>query len=1432
MYGAWKRKQEEQNQSGSHGMSADKKSWLPPPPGFAANGPPPPGFRQSGYPANHGLLSTHGQPLGAWLPGPIHLGTHYQQPQQQYSPVQHTLQQPPQVSFHSVRQLPALPPQHLPAVRAPLLAQPTAARQDQHGFLRPVPPPAAHDGKHVYYHAQPSLVTKPISRVSPPRLPGGPSLSIWAPAPASQSSSLSLQTPPAQPQQVTPPATQQNQDEQQQQAQCGWPPQFSPLSATCAESWLNDLCNALEDPKQIYLAKQDKGGLQVRCFELKEGQPAPDSHQDADFARVPVLDAKGAVVSDLDREYKVVNTANRPRQVRVVPLNFPAGDPFRLSAQSHPTELALPWLTARIAHQNGLGSSEVAPNKPWYKPASGFSLEPMHEPWSSTSYSSLNNSPAPSSFELSKAALRGPALVLQPGECLRLRVSCVRQRSTGRTLQWLAFVAEAPCQGSLFSPTSELHVVCRRNLAIHCHPAQVSSTLSAESQPFFPERVRKVFNETPTAKLFGTPHPIPDQSEALLSSLEAFSREDETSLDLPPALVQANKERALIGPGQAVAKEAFNKLLREHFVRAEQVRGIEPGGHDHFYDGFDKTLRLHALLRAALDVEELQMAADVVGFDLFFIKLLPPPSYYAEWRAKTDHKYVCPVQYGGCGHAFKTWGQCSQHLSLTRHLVGDSLEVTRSKCNAQLSLPSQFASVDVPGVGERRPAVNLGDPVTLRPVQAPEFEITAYIYAVRETFVVLCLPLNKMQEMLLKADPSKRAIIPDISRFAFDVWQFHVRFSPERLAFQLIRRALSELRGVRGAKLQHLIFPENANLSQVDTAGSLLDVLTQDASAYDDMQPVPTQASQNSAPTKMLELFDSNCNAEQRQAVSRILRLPLRSPPYVIFGPPGTGKTLTLVEAILQVDRALQWQAQRSRDPTHRPQSILAVAPSNYAADVLLARLAESKNSDLGSAPGALLRINAWQRHTSIAPHLLRYCSKDQATDLYDVPSYGRLLQARVIVSTAVGAGLLVSNDRQNELNFAYLFVDEACQALEAELYVPLQLAGEETRVVLAGDPCQLGPTIHTTFPKALRLLQRSWLQRLLSLPPYLEASEEAENNAAKAVSASSAVHQPQDTDTVAVGNPATMRRQRQFRLCLDETGFVSFLSRNYRCHPMLLRLTSSLFYDQTLVPCASPRITSSLIGWRRLPNQRGFPFLFCGIRSQDQLERHSRSFFNTKEANKLVELIQDLLAAPEVSVTRNDIGVIAPFRKQVLLIRRLLRARGLGAIRVGSVDDYQGQEEKVIFLSTVLSRVRPQWKQAHQLLANARRFNVATSRAQALLVVTGNPSFLQTEPCWRALLRYAVVHGAYTGIKLHSSIAQLGAPAPSTDSAEASQVSEEEQKASDDANGQEEWVDGGGTDAWKAGLGSVLNDESDEDVGDQNQEVSATVEEQWRIML
>ena len=122
--------------------------------------------------------------------------------------------------------------------------------------------------------------------------------------------------------------------------------------------------------------------------------------------------------------------------------------------------------------------------------------------------------------------------------------------------------------------------------------------------------------------------------------------------------------------------------------------------------------------------------------------------------------------------------------------------------------------------------------------------------------------------------------------------------------------------------------------------------------------------------------------------------------------------------------------------------------------------------------------------------------------------------------------------------------------------------------------------------------------------------------------------------------------------------------------------------------------------------------------------------------------------------ITTNDIGVVTPFRAQVLHLRQQLRkvnlgGQNLGNIRVGTVDDYQGQEEKIIIISTVIgsANARAVQAMAHGLMSSPQRFNVAITRAKALLVVIGDPNALWEDASWRELLQYAVDNHSYKGV-------------------------------------------------------------------------------------
>ncbi|XP_006157650.1 RNA helicase Mov10l1 isoform X1 [Tupaia chinensis] len=371
------------------------------------------------------------------------------------------------------------------------------------------------------------------------------------------------------------------------------------------------------------------------------------------------------------------------------------------------------------------------------------------------------------------------------------------------------------------------------------------------------------------------------------------------------------------------------------------------------------------------------------------------------------------------------------------------------------------------------------------------------------------------------------------------------------------------------------------------------------------------------------EFFNPVLNENQQLAVRRILSGDCRPLPYILFGPPGTGKTVTIIEAVLQVHHAL---------PDSR---VLVCAPSNSAADLVCLRLHESKVL----RPGAMVRVNATCRFEETIIDAIRpYCKEGE--DVW------RASRFRVVITTCSSAGLFYQIGVRVG-HFTHVFVDEAGQASEPECLIPLGLISDAGgQIVLAGDPMQLGPVIKSRLALAYGL-NVSMLERLMSRPAYLR-----DENAFGACGAY---------------NPL----------------LVTKLVKNYRSHSALLALPSRLFYHRELQVCADPKVVTSLLGWAKLP-RRDFPLIFHGVRGSEAREGRSPSWFNPAEAVQAMRYCCLLARSISSQVPASDIGVITPYRKQVEKIKILLRNVDLMDIKVGSVEEFQGQEYLVIIISTV----------------------------------------------------------------------------------------------------------------------------------------------------
>ncbi|KAJ3022945.1 hypothetical protein HKX48_004856 [Thoreauomyces humboldtii] len=497
-------------------------------------------------------------------------------------------------------------------------------------------------------------------------------------------------------------------------------------------------------------------------------------------------------------------------------------------------------------------------------------------------------------------------------------------------------------------------------------------------------------------------------------------------------------------------------------------------------------------------------------------------------------------------------------------------------------------------------------------------------------------------------------------------------------------------------------------------------------------------------PQLTLDFFNDILNGEQKMAVERLARRDYGDVPFIIHGGPGTGKTSTLTECCLQVLKA---------DPTAH---LLVSAPSNSACDTITRRLSAYLDNN------ALVRINhpAHRLLEEIPSPLLPFCHIENGS--FAIPSLTSLMRYRVIVVTCADAALLRSVGLANRdlrehvqpdrvlspsdppFFFSHLLIDEAGQATELDTILPISLLTDalptitrRAKLVLCGDPCQLGPVVASPDARA-NGLHVSLMERLISsLKMYQPFSSSGRLDLRIA----------RDGEK----DPRVVQRGRRVRPTLCD------LSANYRSHPDMLTVPSRLFYDDRLRAVAGRSTTHAVLdsGWDGLPNPE-CPMMMVDVGGQadavaEVVEGDGVSgWWNVREAREVSRIIRNLVVERKV-VNRKEVGVMAPFREQVKRIRAKLRQMDLAQVNVGTVEDYQGQEYKVVIISTVRARAGTVLTQDLAsdvgLIGFPKRFNVAVTRAQALLCVVGSKATLSDNDAnWQEWIAEVQKRGGVVG--------------------------------------------------------------------------------------
>lgn len=564
--------------------------------------------------------------------------------------------------------------------------------------------------------------------------------------------------------------------------------------------------------------------------------------------------------------------------------------------------------------------------------------------------------------------------------------------------------------------------------------------------------------------------------------------------------------------------------------------------------------------------------------------------------------------------------------------------------------------IDVPGLLERRPSVLHGDFVWLSQNDARR-SFKSWVHKVESTRILVHLP------HLFDNRPP-----------------FQVRFSFLRTTYRNMHRALDEN--------EVNVFAKTENFEQLMLRGKVLQ--TYKEAQVNDAKMIWVPKAQVKAPTlddcitARVQRQGQRLNLEQIMFVEAVIRTVLNPFPILLWGPPGTGKTSTICEAILDL---------LASDGSAR---VLACCPSNASVDVLCERLAER-----GVTKSVMIRLNARSRRAAeVARTVLPFCPHKGARGVlgeeecdWVLPSAEELPRWRVILCTCSFAASLVSlfkRGAKSLLTFiSHLFVDEAGQTMEAEVWIPLCLLKPGGKSLFIGDHRQLGSVVHNPFASKMGL-EVSILERLWTT----------------------------------LGGGSVENSSRCFALI-----------RSYRSHPSILRLFNTPVYGGML-RCDTER---SRVNEFEDLGHRSNPVIFHHVEGHERKMADSPSWVNEDELEVVKGYVTQLIV--ERGMSLDDIGIISPYRKQCSVIRAWLEKKQWQRVEVGTVEIFQGNERKAIVVSTVRSQRRGQELQTDMrynigFLGSFRRTNVALSRAKSLMIVVGNLQLLGQDETWMKVLR------------------------------------------------------------------------------------------------
>lgn len=461
-------------------------------------------------------------------------------------------------------------------------------------------------------------------------------------------------------------------------------------------------------------------------------------------------------------------------------------------------------------------------------------------------------------------------------------------------------------------------------------------------------------------------------------------------------------------------------------------------------------------------------------------------------------------------------------------------------------------------------------------------------------------------------------------------------------------------------------------------------------------------------------------NPTQERAVNEVL---WAKDVAIVHGPPGTGKTTTLVEAInetlmresqvlvcAQSNMAVDWISEKLVD---RGINVLRIGNPTRVNDKMLGFTYERRFESHPDYPQlwairkAIRELRKNRKKGSENYHQKMDRLKSRAAEIELRINAELFGEARVIACTLVGS----AHHLLEGMKFGTLFIDEAAQALEAACWIPMRRA---SRVILAGDHCQLPPTVKSIA--ALRAgLGKTLMERIAENKPEVVTLLKIQYRMNDEIMRFS-------SDWF-YGGKVESAPQIKYRSVLDYD------------HPIAWIDTSNEENQITIEGEDAPEDSASTASSVSAANQNS------DLNFKEQFVGESFGRINKAEAELTLLTLAEYftkIGKQRVLEERIDVGIISPYRAQVQYLKKLIKKYEFfkpyrRLISVNTVDGFQGQERDVILISLVRSNDEGQIG----FLKDLRRMNVAMTRARMKLIILGNKDTMTKHPFYKKLWEY-----------------------------------------------------------------------------------------------